>query len=116
MMFFKNLTGYVGLPPGHKLFKATVDQLDRKIQVHGGVTFAGRYSVKTLKQAGAHAWAKALSKNWFVGFDCGQLGDLQPGLRQLQRLGHETYRTIDYVTKELHELVHQIERLTVPPR
>lgn len=152
--------GYVGLPPGHpwhglplrarvkvpdrnavevrtgtiQLFiEALRDEkddtvaLDVLVRCHGGLTFADAWDEK---------WPDgAPADTWWLGFDCGHAGDLQPGLKALMdsrgaptllvelaelakidpgSLLHETYRTVVFVRAEVEALAAQAAAVTMP--
>jgi hypothetical protein len=90
----KYLCGYVEIPetfnPIRKLKK---DLYSVPFSVHGGATFFGSIGDDRLK---------------FVGFDCAHAGDLIPSMERINE--GETYRNMDYVTKECEELAKQIRK------
>ena len=86
------LSGYVGVPEGHDLFEARLDEWWSRprsvklVSIHGGITYSG-FDFK-LHQS------PALPDNlWWLGFDCAHFGDRLPGLRTSSRV----YRDFDYV-------------------
>ncbi len=81
--------------------------IDRILDVHGGITYSG----STL--------ADIENGMWWLGFDCGHVGDYSPGIAAtLLKTGYtdhllrndETYRDEDYVTAEILKLVTQIAK------
>lgn len=127
---FGNWCGYVQVPPGelrqvlknrqkaqHRGWKNKLEHgygydhpVARNIEVHGGLTFSGRYHRGT-----------AMTRGFWLGFDCAHAGDLMPGLdKHLRKLGHlyadeldqyEVYRDQEYVTQNVLELAKQIKTL-----
>lgn len=117
----KFLCGYVKLPEGHPALQFKYDnpnglaskeydydKLD--VNVHGGVTFFGRFrhDKKTHKPG---IW---------VGFDCGHAFDLAPGMQDIfSRIGrplgtfqtNDIYRNADYVKGECSELARQLKEM-----
>jgi hypothetical protein len=65
--------GYVSVPKGHPLFGVTADDAERKcnrrIRVHGGLTYYGYYDEEEDK-----------NKWWTFGFDTGHGDDFSPGM------------------------------------
>jgi hypothetical protein len=100
-----HLCGYVQIPEDHALaqmdYNIIFDNYD--IDVHGGLTFSG--SANWLGEKGS----------WWIGFDCGHLGDFSPEIRRLvpgiSSFGNEQYRDIEYVTAEVKSLAEQIAAL-----
>lgn len=86
-----HLCGYVALP-AEEFELIDIDS----IQVHGGITAAGDGSDYTLTAARV------------IGFDCAHSGDHIPILGMPQSK-NTVYRTIEFVTQELHSLVKQIK-------
>lgn len=98
------LCGYVGLKPGHQYHGKSYD--DVAVEVHGGLTYADK----------CHGPICHKAKDgepddiWWLGFDCGHGGDYIPRLADSGFLSHDRaqYRTIEYVTKEIKQLVDQL--------
>lgn len=86
-----HLCGYIGVPRQD----APTDYNDFWPDVHGGWTFGGD----------AAPGEKPDGLAWF-GFDCAHAGDLTPKLRLLP--GDE-YRDMDYVSRELVDVVRQLK-------
>lgn len=108
--------GYVGISKKHNFFGK--DYFNNKeiesLEVHGGVTYAGNN-------------LKGMFKNfWYFGFDAGHSGDYVPGLSndlkkftadllgeklasELLKDYEETYKDLDYVTKEVIKLYKQLK-------
>lgn len=100
-----HLCGYVKIPDTHPIFgkdysSSFYDGPFYGIEVHGGLTYSGEMGVKG---------------NWWLGFDCVHLGDLNP--RDVLVYGYrsyhddDTYRTKDYVKKEVTSLAKQLKNL-----
>lgn len=83
------LCGYVVVLPGHPAHGEDKRGVD--VDVHGGLTFAGRHD--------------ADEPGWWLGFDCAHAGDLMPCTRL--HLGG-TYRDIAYVRAECESLARQL--------
>lgn len=111
-----HLCGYVKLPKGHPLLKAAKaggygmkgwgsrQKYGRKehgydakalrcLSVHGGLTWSG------------HLPTRRGEGGYWLGFDCAHYGDLVPSLDDKL---DGTYRTIEYVRKELDCLIQQV--------
>jgi hypothetical protein len=86
-----HLLGYVGLPIGHALYNKNTEQLDLLISVHGGISYVKRGEDNDF---------------YWIGFDCGHVGDDQPGYSQFSP--DDVYRTISYVRKEVISLAKQL--------
>ena len=66
--------------------------------VHGGVTFAGKIEGKD---------------GWWLGFDCGHLGDLSPGILKLPKIRSAKlppYRSAQFARQELQKLAQAVKR------
>jgi hypothetical protein len=68
--------------------------MDMVFNVHGGVTFAGKYPKENL---------------WLIGFDCAHSGDLCPESNYSS--ASETYRTLEYAKAETERLAAQIAKI-----
>jgi hypothetical protein len=101
---FGGLCGYVGVHQGHPWFEDGEVEAD----VHGGLTFSNRMTVK--HEPGVP------DGFWWLGFDCSHSGDLAPGLAAgVRKSGgqiglrppSDVYRTFDFVKNEVTELAKQ---------
>jgi hypothetical protein len=103
------LCGYVGVPEGHRLYGMTYQEAekdDNDFLVHGGLTFSGHMGEGSVYH--------------FFGFDTAHGGDFSPGLAvsMLKWTGEpddvrefykeETYRTFEYVQREVMNLALQL--------
>lgn len=88
-----SLCGYVEIPNGHALHRKDYQDID--ILCHGGLTYSDNFNCLT----------KETTDNWYLGFDCAHYLDLVPNI---PILGGEIYRNMEYVTKELENIVNQI--------
>ena len=121
------LLGYVGVPNGHPWDGKDYDEIDA--DVHGGLTFASRPNER---DEGVYP-ADFEGVAWWVGFDCGHVGDVIPSAsgedldRMIMRLGlmgeaftgvtsggaptaaasGETFKDRDYVSAEIDRLIDQ---------
>lgn len=95
-----HLCGYIKVGEGES--KPHYDEYNSKdIEVHGGLTFSGRLPEM---------------KGYWIGFDCAHSGDLMPmdqGKDLWESLGY-TYKSMDYVEKELKHLIDQVKKLSQP--
>jgi hypothetical protein len=95
--------GYVGVPQGHPAFKAfDDDDLSARLAVHGGVTFAGPDPEGDGQPTGA---------GWWLGFDCGHIGDLIPGQEPRRWNPDDEYRDLHYVVSQCAALARQLWEL-----
>ena len=97
-----HLCGYVAVPKDHPWYGVGYNDISQAsgdyVEVHGGLTFSGKLTLKT--------------KKWWVGFDCAHLGDLVPAARLADHGDwDETYRDIGYVTNELVNLARQAKEV-----
>jgi hypothetical protein len=83
-----NLAGYVEVPQGHVWF----GEEPSVPGVHGGVNWSGA----------KHPYAELGADGWWIGFDCGHLSDVTPGIGN-HWPGSE-YRTIGYTQDECTKL------------
>lgn len=89
------LLGYVQLAHNHSLYGCYDLDDYRKIKVHGGVSFSGY-----------------IFKGFYVGFDCGHAGDLQPMVVEIGLIPPgDTYKNIQFVQKECLKLALQLKEL-----
>lgn len=104
--------GYVGVLPGHRLFRVSYDQISG-IEVHGGLTWSGRF--KRHMSRWSHGY-------WWLGFDCGHYTDLIPGLCvNREGWGYDfrrdgVYRDLEYVRGECAKLARQVRARAVGPK
>jgi hypothetical protein len=104
-----HLCGYVGVPRGHPFYEADYDSLP--VEVHGGLTFASRCSHGAEDRSICHKVEPGEPDDvWWLGFDCAHLGDISPGMERfrLRGYGGDTYKNIDYVTREVQNLARQL--------
>jgi hypothetical protein len=87
-----HLCGYIRIPSTHKFYRKPKKVED--LNVHGGITYV------------SHELRGELG--WWVGFDCGHYCDISPHLTEITGIVFGEYRTMEYVTKELHKLVEQL--------
>jgi hypothetical protein len=77
--------GYVGIDKNHKWFEAPYSHCDVEdtVDVHGGVTFAGKCMVEMGTETGiCHVVEENEDDNiWWFGFDCAHGMDYMPALR-----------------------------------
>lgn len=96
-----HLCGYVRVPHDHPWYRRYYTGLvERRIDVHGGVTFAGT----PLRLNGG-----GLRGHWF-GFDCAHLNDFVPALDLVpkKRPFQPVYRDADYVAAECVRMAYQL--------
>ena len=92
-IYMGHLCGYVGVGPKHPYFgKSDTEDSIYNLLVHSGVTYTG-YMKK--------------SKLWWIGFDCGHLGDISPVGNFIQD-ENCIYRDFKYVKKETNKLAMQL--------
>ena len=96
--------GYVHIPPTHPWYKRGYDELGCDPDVHGGLTFAG---------------PRLADDDWWLGFDCGHLGDAQdptlPHTVQMPSFGcDQTVRTQEYVQRECEKLCALAQERATP--
>jgi hypothetical protein len=103
-------TGYVGVPkdhPAHGLDyypegDGEVEAAVRKIDVHGGLTYADGKNNYPLEQNPEDLW-------WF-GFDCAHLGDAPiPGYTPYPEYMDGITRSLQYVQQECENLAQQLK-------
>lgn len=126
--FLGNWCGYVGLPPGHKLYGVGYDDVYDilpELSVHGGLTYSEHCQgpVCHVPKPGEPDEA------WWLGFDCCHGGDYSPshgrlrkdyllrtpkneqapGLFEMQEW--ETYRDVYYAEQETISLAKQLSEM-----
>jgi len=104
-----NWCGYVGMPPGHPWHGRDSDDVD--VQVHGGLTYAGKCNgvICHVPRDGEPADV------FWLGFDCAHCGDLVPFM--FARHGGypgDVYRDLTYVQKQTRELAEAAAAAAAP--
>jgi hypothetical protein len=111
--------GYVGVPEGHPFYGKSYEEVDTRLEVHGGITFAGgcqedkEHGICHIPQPGQPDTV------WWFGWDAAHAGDLMPGSAALIRTYEETaefadawpkdeYRNLAYVVEECALLAVQL--------
>lgn len=102
--------GYVAVPPGHPAYERRYEQVD--VTAHGGLTYSDHCQGHICHEPEPGQSDKV----WWLGFDCAHCDDVQPALRASLRilsgipnpLPWGTYRTLEYVKKEIYELADQL--------
>lgn len=108
------LCGYVGVPEGHPYYgKNGVQAYRLDLDCHGGITYgepcAEDGHICHVPQPG-----EPDTVHW-LGFD--HSGDLSPAHEKhhrrigLSSVGYESYKTIDYVRREVEQLAVQLQRV-----
>lgn len=90
------LTAYMAVPASHSWYGKFISD----ICVHGGICWCGNFPPKYRKNS------------WCLSFHCGHENDLMPGIWLPSETPAGTYRSINFVLKELHnlaKLAHQTE-------
>lgn len=103
-----NWCGYVGLAPEHRFHGVDYFDVDGEIQgaAHGGLTYAGECAghICHVPEPGEP------DDIWWLGFDCGHLGDLIPELAA-ERLGLPgTYKTVGFVLDAVERLARAVNQ------
>jgi hypothetical protein len=106
------LCGYVGIPAGHPWHGWDYDEVPA--HVHGGLTYADRCQ-EDQEHGICHVPEPGRPDDvWWLGFDCGHLGDLVPGMESVRRAAgltrmsrDEVYRDVAYVRSECERLAAQ---------
>lgn len=103
--------GYVGVPVWHPLYRVEYYDIDKPIDVHGGLTYSG----------GSVDYPIESEALWWFGFDCGHAWDgfdyelsseLFPYQQQFYRNMHRSEGQIcssDYVAAECRSLAEQLK-------
>jgi len=110
-----HLCGYVRVPKNHR-FYGKKNSWNVNYEVHGGVTFLGRFPMVS---KGLPSTLQLMKHHWWIGFDCGHLGDLQPGMAALlsqagaalpgfMDANNSIYREWGYVREQCELLAAQI--------
>ena len=120
------LCGYVGVPPLHPAHGGTYDgEHTVVLDVHGGLTFAGKCGRGPESESICHKPAEGESDDvWWLGFDCCHAGDFYPYMNKLRAqlpdlqaihddyrglIPEDIYRDVAYVTKECEQLAIQLQ-------
>lgn len=106
------LCGYVGVPEAHRFFEVDYDKVHDKLEeleVHGGLTFSDRCRPSEDESEGiCHAGSIANKTVWWLGFDCGHSGDVSPKYDHGFYDPMSSYRSFDYVKREVSNLAAQV--------
>ena len=112
---YGNWCGYVGVPPTHAMYKKEYDVPD--VEVHGGLTFAGKCQERVNECDGVcHVAPAGEDDVWWLGFDCHHAYDYAPGMApiygELRYLFFDSteasYRTLEFVQDQCTELAKQL--------
>lgn len=127
------LCGYAGVMPGHPWHEKQYDEVELPEGVHGGLTYAD-YCMEGAEDGPGvcHIPEPGRPANvWWLGFDCGHINDVMPGmlaferpevqtLEQVQqylkdeltgdRYFRKTYKSFPYVIRECASLALQIHK------
>lgn len=76
--------GYVNIPENHPYYNKDYSQIDSGIDVHGGLTFSGRFY---------------MFDGYWIGFDCNHYND------------NHFIQNEDYTTKECKKLINQLIKI-----
>lgn len=98
-----NWCGYAGVGIGHPLYRLGIEAADERLDVHGGITYAGPI-------------LGAAPEFWFFGFDCAHAWDVVPGFVAMgmpQGTGFlkAHYRGVDFVRHECANLAGQLAEM-----
>lgn len=114
--------GYVGVPPGHALYRTGYSDCDHLFEVHGGLTFSDtchedqEHGICHVPEAGR------TDKVWWFGFDCAHCFDFAPEREALwgkypfqdsPGASMEAYRDLTYVRAECAKLAAQLAAVKV---
>lgn len=114
--------GYVGVGPDHPWYGLSYTRLDRRVDVHGGLTYAAPCKPETLSGCEfgiCHTPEPGEPDDlWWIGFDCGHAGDRVPcdyAPEPWQRMlgdcddlgGGDAYRDLAFVRAEITKLAEQ---------
>jgi hypothetical protein len=95
------LCGYIGVPKGHPWFEVDYSALD-SVDVHGGLTFSGKLT-------------QVDQLLWWLGFDCAHSYDVWPVSYRLTAFPGATYKTVDFVVRQLSKLAEQAAEAVLKP-
>lgn len=99
------LCGYVGVPPTHKYYELSYDEVDA--DVHGGLTFSNFCDPSEKEDTNiCHTGDIANPKVWWLGFDCVHGGDDYP--TEHFNFPDNVYRNFEYVKTEVEKLAEQL--------
>lgn len=106
--------GFVALPNTHKYHGKTLEnileeELFEHLDVHGGISVAGKLPAKY----------KELNRgNWWMGFECALGGDLLPLAKldpndplQASVMEQQIYKDIHFVRREVNHLARQLAKV-----
>lgn len=103
---FGALCGYVAVPPGHPAHSRDGSEVD--VAVHGGLTYSAECEGR-ICHVPEHGESDRV---WWLGFDCAHAWDFVPGLhaklRQDMLPVSMTYKTIEFVTRQVNSLAEQL--------
>ena len=114
--------GYVGVPPTHPWHGRHYSDCSATpaceetwcahapcvtIDVHGGLTYAAACQGDI-----CHVPAPGEQQAWWFGFDCAHAWDVVPSLGDVFHAHDATYRTPDYVRREVTRLAAQLAAVT----
>lgn len=93
---YGHLCGYVGVKQNHFLYGVNYHNVEKTIDVHGGLTFSGKmYDEFDV---------------WFFGFDCAHVDDLIPISIYFEPPDkNKVYRNVSYVKSEIIKLAKQLK-------
>lgn len=111
------LCGYVGIGRSHPYYGKTYLDIERDIEVHGGLTYSD-FCVENQKEHGiCHITEPGEEEPlWWFGFDCAHAGDLCPSYVPSYRFGEDRYRGISYVKREINRLAKQLKDADGSPK
>jgi hypothetical protein len=113
------LCGYVGVSPDNKFYHMGYDDVDGKIEVHGGLTFADECqpNADEARHICQRPGPGAPDHVWWFGFDCAHAGDFCPAYERMSDLGIPTgwggvveYRDVEYVASQCAALATQLAK------
>lgn len=101
------LCGYVGVPESHFMYEEHYDAID--VDVHGGLTFANKCNPSESEAENiCHTGTVANATVWWLGFDCSHYGDISPKFHAMHGSHNDSYRTFNYVKKQVKSLAAQL--------
>lgn len=112
------LCGYVGVSENHPYYQTQYDQIEKNIDVHGGLTYSafcqenGKICHKT----------DEVDQIWWFGFDCAHAEDIMPahekyykqlGLKSTAEIMglRASYKDMEYVKNEVKSLARQLKEI-----